>query len=1368
MKKVLGLDLGTTSIGWAYVEESEAKNESRIIATGVRVVPLTTDEKEDFTKGRPISVNADRTLKRGARRNNARFKLRRDLLLNYFYKNNFIKHEDIIPESGSESTHEILKLRSQGVEEQISLKDFCRVLLTLNKKRGYKSSRKANIQEEGEIVDGMEVAKILFQKKITPSEYSLQILKSGKKKLPDYYRSDLVGEFIEIWNYQSQYYEDILNDEFKEKILGRTSKATAYIFSTEKGINPIELKGKRDEKKLQTLELCVLAKTSKLELPELVFVFKSLNDKINKSSGYLGAISDRSKNLYFNGITVGQYLYNKIKINPHISLKNLVFYRQDYIDEFEKLWQNQSKYHSNLTDGHKKRIRDYIIYYQRNLKSQKHLLSNCEFEPQRKVIPKSSPLFQEFRIWQNINNLSVKNKVTQESLELIEFDQDVRNQLFEELNSTAKLTNKEVLKILMSEPNDYDLNFNEVQGNRTFDKLLRVIHEIITQEGNDLDIKKLAKQKGYKAISNEILGFAESLGIKTEIFDFDAGIIGNEFDKQSSMLFWHLLYAYIDDNSNTGITSLKKKLHERFGIPLEYTTLFCNIALEDNYGSLSSRAIRKILPHLKSGLKYDKACLEAGYKHSSYETKEEKDQKVLDKYLTLLPKNALRNPVVEKIINQMVNVVNAIIDDKQMGAPDEIRIEVGRELKANADQRKSSTSRIMEATKNHEKYKEILKKEFGLKYVNRNDIIKYKLYLELKPLGYKTLYTNRYISKEDLFSPNIDIEHIIPKSRFFDDSFSNKTLSFREINLEKGNQTALDYIRLRKDSNEGDLEDYRNRVNELYKNGISKTKKERLLTTGDKIPSDFLNRDLGNTQYISKKAMELLKKICRNVYPTTGKITNRLRSDWDLINVMKELNWEKYDKSGLTQVIEGKNGQRLNRIVDWSKRNDHRHHAMDAITVAFTKQSIVQYLNNLNARSDRSSVFYAIEKKELYVNNNNKLLFKPPMQNFRSEVKHHLKGVLISFKTKNKVTTNNINKIKIKGKNKFKTKTESTPRGQLHKETIYGKSKYYKTAEIPINSKLDKKTILTVANSKFRNALLKRLALYNNNPKKAFSGSNSIKINPIYIDEEKSILLPDKIKIVWLEDRFTIKKPIAPDLKLDKVIDPKIRIILKDRLAQFNGNKKDAFTNLEENPIWLNKKQGIQIKRVKISGVNNAEPLHHKKDHFGNDILDSRDNPIDTDYVQTGNNHHVAIYQDEKGKLQEEVVSFYEAVIRKNMGLPVIKRDHELGWNFLFTMKQNEMFIIPKDDFDPTQYDLKNPDNYALISPYLFRIQKISTKNYLFTHHLETEAINGDVLKNKKSLIGKTHYLYQSTKSLENLIKVRINHLGNIVQIGEY
>lgn len=380
-------------------------------------------------------------------------------------------------------------------------------------------------------------------------------------------------------------------------------------------------------------------------------------------------------------------------------------------------------------------------------------------------------------------------------------------------------------------------------------------------------------------------------------------------------------------------------------MPSEYAAILANVQLQQDYGSLSAKAIRKILIHLKEGFAYGgrkgepSACEYAGYKHSKESLdKEEIKNKELKPFLDNLPKNSLRNPVVEKILNQLVNLVNNLITEH--GRPDEIRIELARELKSNAKRREEMTKAIKKSTEEHEAIKGTLTSEFGLSHVSRNDIIRYKLYEELKFRGYKTLYSDTYIPRERLFSKDFDIEHIIPQSRLFDDSFSNKTLEKRDVNIEKGNETAHDYIAAK--HGQAGLIEYLNKIEEMNKAGkLSKAKYQKLKMKGVDIPDNFLERDLRDTQYITKVAKAMLGTISRTVISTTGSITDRLRDDWQLVDVMQELSWDKYEKLGLTEVIIGREGQRIKRIKDWTKRDDHRHHAMDALTVAFTKHAHV-------------------------------------------------------------------------------------------------------------------------------------------------------------------------------------------------------------------------------------------------------------------------------------------------------------------------------------------------------------------------------------------------------------------------------------------
>ena len=198
------------------------------------------------------------------------------------------------------------------------------------------------------------------------------------------------------------------------------------------------------------------------------------------------------------------------------------------------------------------------------------------------------------------------------------------------------------------------------------------------------------------------------------------------------------------------------------------------------------------------------------------------------------------------------------------------------------------------------------------------------------------------------------------------------------MNLEKDKDTAIDYVR-EKYGEEG-CREYVKRVEDAFKNGkISKAKRNNLFMDSNHIPEDFINRDLKDTQYISKKAKELLEEYVKVVVVTTGSITSKLREDWGLVNVMKELNVPKYSKLGLTKNMTDREGRNIIKIDNWTKRNDHRHHAMDAITIAFTKLSHIQYLNNLNAKSNKSSSIYAIGAKETYISGT-KRLFKPPFE----------------------------------------------------------------------------------------------------------------------------------------------------------------------------------------------------------------------------------------------------------------------------------------------------------------------------------------------------------------------------------------------------
>ncbi len=670
MKKILGLDLGTNSIGWAVVNEAEnADEKSSIVKLGVRTISYdnfvsTSTGKEskepvkDFCGGKGISCNAGRTSKRSMRRNLQRYKLRRECLMKILKENGFISDETILSENGNKTTFETYRLRAKAATEEISLQKLARVLLMINKKRGYKSSRKAKSTDKGQLIDGMEIAKRLYEENLTPGQLSLMLLEDGKKHLPDFYRSDLQSEFDRVWDFQKQFY-DFLTDELKEELKGKNEKATWAIcapskdakdngkfvwrwkvaelkWNEEKAVKESveaerslvgeKRKGTSAEQTIENYKWRAMALSEKISPEQLVVVFKKINGQINTASSYLGNISDRSKELYFNKMTVGQYQMAQLDKNPNYSLKNKVFYRQDYLNEFEVIWETQAKFHKELTPELKKEIRDVVIFYQRPLKSQKGLISFCEFESRKievevdgkkkiktigcRVCPKSSPLFQEFKIWQILNNVIVTSEEggKKEKRALL---QEEKEKLFEELSYKDKLSKADALKILFGKnAKGYDLNYKDLEGNRTLFELFKAYFNIIELSGRDCEsLLKLSSKEMVSAVRDVF----EVLGIDTDILVFNSD---DNPTKQPIYNLWHLLYSFEGDNSNTGDEKLIEILSAKYGLSKEYAKVLAGVVFQPDYGSLSTKAIRKILPHLKDGLEYSVACEYAGYRHS--------------------------------------------------------------------------------------------------------------------------------------------------------------------------------------------------------------------------------------------------------------------------------------------------------------------------------------------------------------------------------------------------------------------------------------------------------------------------------------------------------------------------------------------------------------------------------------------------------------------------------------------------------------------------------------------------------------------------------------------------------------------------------
>jgi CRISPR-associated endonuclease Csn1 len=1245
MKKNLGLDLGSASIGWAVItEDIEAgKTKFDILGMGSRIIPYEGTEGKDFVKGTGESRNALRTKARTARKGYDRYQLRRKHLVDILVKN------QMFPEEMARSLPKmkLWELRDKAVHSPVSLMELGRLLLWLNQKRGYKSSR---------------------------SDANL---------------------------------------------------------------------GKKDT--------------------EYVATVKSRHEKIKELN-----------------LTIGQYFYKELSSEEFFKVKENIFPREAYIEEFDAICKTQQIAHPTiLTNDLIDKIRNEIIYYQRPLKSQKGLVSVCEFEGfwrvgkdgkeyfvGPKVAPKSSPLFQLAKMWENINNIKIGSR-TGEDLKLTT---EQKWTIFQHLDNNEKLTPTDLLRILNLKKENCYVNKQLAKGlNGNITK--QAIRQCL--DGSD-KYESLLKLE-LKLIDGDKEGYLYDRKTGEILDSKPTKFIDPKVEQEPFYQLWHTIYSIQNQEECSRILQLK------FSIEQPIANKLAAIDFSKHaFGNKSAKVIRKILPYLMEGDGYSEAMSYAGYDHSNSQTKEENLQRKLLDQLKAISKNSLRQPIVEKILNQMVNVVNAVIE--KYGKPDEIRVELARELKQSKEERNDADKAMSKRQRENDAITKRLE-EFGLR-ATRNNIIKWRLYEEIdnqeKKLNAICVYCGQPISLTEALKGNeVDIEHIIPKSKLFDDSQSNKTLAHRHCNKNKNDLTAYDFM---KGKPETVFNEYVERVNMLYASRvIGKAKRDKLLMTESNIPDNFIDRQLRESQYIAKKAREILQTICHNVWSTSGTVTAELRHLWGWDDVTMNLQMAKYRELGLTHQVEwesehGKNKHKKEVITDWTKRDDHRHHAVDALTIACTKQGFIQRFNTLSAAKTREDMMFDIDQRSLEFKEKRSLLEKyiigeQPLS--VEEVEKAVSNILISFKSGKKVAVLGKRKTGKRGNKKVVQEKIIVPRGALSEESVYGK--------IKIQEEKDYKYLFEnpqlIFNPNIKAKVEERLLMFDGDVKKAIA---SLKKVPIYLDKDKTAVLE---KATCLKDEYVIKYMVDPNFnKVDKVVDPKIKAVLHNRLKKFGEKEKEAFKDVQREDKTVIKwyeDEGLErpIKSVRcFTGLSAVVPV--KKDENGNDI----------GFVKPGNNHHIAIYTDMEENKQQHVCTFWHAVERKKYGIPVIIKNTNEVWdkiqtqpdgtypesflemlptpnlNLLMSMQQNEMFILGMTTED-IKFTIVQRD-YKLISDKLFRMQKMSIKpssgqiDLVFRHHLETQLIDDE--NSKKS---KRFYNVQSLGAFFalNPYKVQINNLGNII-----
>ena len=377
----------------------------------------------------------------------------------------------------------------------------------------------------------------------------------------------------------------------------------------------------------------------------------------------------------------------------------------------------------------------------------------------------------------------------------------------------------------------------------------------------------------------------------------------------------------VEDLLTTGKKSvLFRRLREHWGFERETAFKLAVAEFEEGYANLSVKAMSRLLPHMEQGRRYSDARVAAGY---GYEPAVPAGVDFLP-----APPDDLRNPVVEKALHEVRRVVNAII--REHGKPDVIRVEMLRDMKRS----KKARERILKQNNQNKRLNDYARRRFKEAHPDqrpsRDDFIKYRLWEEC---GGECPYTGERISVDELFSPEVEVEHIIPFSRVQDGSWMNLTIARREANRHKLGRTPYEAY--------GEV-DARGRPAGEWQRMLQRIKKwpkakaERFTLRGKELDAfldRFQNSQLSDSAYISRQVTAYIKQLGVSVEVTKGTPTAMLRSRgfWDL-----------------NRILAGP--------VDGKRRADHRHHAIDAAVVAVTSRSVYQRIARIARENEQSGL----------------------------------------------------------------------------------------------------------------------------------------------------------------------------------------------------------------------------------------------------------------------------------------------------------------------------------------------------------------------------------------------------------------------------
>lgn len=401
----------------------------------------------------------------------------------------------------------------------------------------------------------------------------------------------------------------------------------------------------------------------------------------------------------------------------------------------------------------------------------------------------------------------------------------------------------------------------------------------------------------------------------------------------------------------------RKAQLEKLDIPREFIPALLTLSTSKT-AHLSVKALRKLIPYLEKGMTYAEACKEVYGEQKSSVTKKNK--------LSLFDIEPINNPVVRRAVSQTIRVINAIV--REYGAPEVVRVELAREMGKPYDVRTQMTKKQEANAKRNEELRQQIKKIKGAEPTGQ-DIVKFKLFQDQNGV---CLYSGQNLDITRLFEAGyVDVDHIIPYSISFDDSYTNKVLVRSPENRQKGNRIPADYFK----SDPARWQRFETLVNTQVHNW---KKKRNLLTQAlsEEQKNGFKQRNLVDTQYIARVIYNLINDHLQ--FAETGK----------------------YDKKRRTQAVNGAITAHVRKRLGIQKiREDgDLHHAVDAAVVACVSpgmiQKITQYTKHRECIRKTKEGYLDTETGELMTREAYDAKYSPrfpaPWERFRQELEARL------------------------------------------------------------------------------------------------------------------------------------------------------------------------------------------------------------------------------------------------------------------------------------------------------------------------------------------------------------------------------------------